>query len=225
MLAIRLALALVQADAQLSTAQADPRIRLVAHNPDEVVTLSIAPGFAAVVELAPDERVDNLVVGNSSAWEATANRSGDRVIVKPVSGASPTNMIILTGSRRYVFLLDPGSNYEVPTSFVLRFSYPEAAASAAAAPSRSVVASYRFRGDRALFPRAMYQDGARTVISWDKQAPLPAIFAMDGGRGERLVNGRMVGDDFIVEGNAARYKFRFGSAEATAIRHLPKRRR
>ena len=218
-----LALALLLAQPAPSAAPADPRIQLLPYDPDRIVSLPVGPGFAAVVELAPEERAENIVVGNSAAWQVTANRTGDRVVVKPLAGAMPTNMIILTGSRRYLFMLEPGSGYDGQSLFVMRFSYPEAQQAAATiAPPQS---SYRFRGDKALFPRTMYNDGNRTVISWDKQAALPAVFALDRKSKEQLVNGRMVGDDFVIEGSAARYKFRFGNAEALAILDKKARRR
>jgi type IV secretion system protein VirB9 len=196
----------------------DARTPLVAYDPDRIFTLGVSQGYASVVELAPDERVENLVVGNSAAWQVTANRRGDRVIVKPLAGASPSNMIVLTASRRYVFMLDPFSQ----TSFIMRFSYPQAveAVTAAAAP-----VDFTFRGDKALFPLAMSDDGRRTVIDWGAHKPLPAIFAMSDRNRERLVNGRMVGNSYVVEGTAARYRFRYGNDEATAIRQTPKKLR
>jgi type IV secretion system protein VirB9 len=195
----------------------DRRIRLLPYDPEQVVTLSVSPGFASVVELAEDERVENLVVGNSGAWQVTANKRGDRVIVKPLPGAAQTNMVVLTATRRYVFVLDPFGE----TSFVMRFSYPQPVqAAVAVAPE----VTYRLRGDKVLFPLAMYDDGRRTVIRWSAQHPLPAVFAMNGTQ-ERLINGRMVGDDYIIEGASPRYRFRYGGADATAIRQTPKRRR
>jgi len=195
----------------------DPRIQLLPYDPNRVVTLSVSQGYASVVELAEDERVENLVVGNSGAWQVSANKRGDRVIVKPLPGAGQTNMVVLTASRRYVFVLDPYG----ASSFVMRFSYPQPVQ-----PAVAVVpaASYRMRGSKALFPVAMYDDGRRTVIRWSAGRPLPAILAWNGVE-ERLVNGRMVGDDLILEGAAPRYKFRYGGADATAIRQTPKRRR
>lgn len=201
----------------------DRRIQLLPYSPDQIVTLAVSPGFASVVELNEDERIENVVVGNSGAWQVTANRRGDRVIVKPLAGASPSNMIVLTGSRRYVFVLDPFGE----TSFIMRFSYPQtvqAAAATAAAATIVATQSYKFRGNKGLFPQAMSDDGRRTVIRFGEQNVLPAIFAMSG-RKEQLVNGRMVGNDYVIEGAAARYKFRYGKAEATATRQTPKRRR
>ena len=195
----------------------DPRIQLLPYDPNRIVTLGVSPGFASVVELAGDERVENLVVGNSAAWQVTANKRGDRVIVKPLPGASQTNMVVLTASRRYVFMLDPFGQ----TSFIMRFSYPQPVQPVAAAVAPET--TYKVRGAKALFPLAMFDDGRRTVIRWSAGRPLPAIFAVNG-RQERLVNGRMVGDDMVVEGASPRYTFRYGRAEATAIRQTPKRR-
>ena len=196
----------------------DRRMQLVPYDPNRVVTLSVSPGFASIVELAEDERVENLVVGNSAAWQVSANKRGDRVIVKPFGGAAPTNMVVITATRRYVFMLDPFGE----TSFVMRFTYPQPVQTAAA----SVVpeTTYKMRGDKVLFPLAMYDDGRRTVIRWSAQHPLPAVLAVNG-REERLINGRMVGEDFVIEGASPRYKFRYGSANATAIRQTPRRRR
>lgn len=201
----------------------DRRIQLLTYDPDQIVTLSVSPGFASVVELGEDERVENVVVGNSAGWQVTANRRGDRIIVKPLGSAGPSNLIVLTGSRRYVFVLDPFGE----TSFIMRFRYPQAVQAAAVAATAASAAplGYRFRGNKGLFPLAMSDDGRRTTIRWGEQNVLPAIFAMDDGRNEQLVNGRMVGNDYVIEGAAARYKFRYGKAEATAIRQTPKRRR
>jgi type IV secretion system protein VirB9 len=209
---------LAMAQAEPPGVPADPRIQLLPYSPDHIVTLGVGAGYAAVIELAPDERVDNVVVGNSGAWQVTANHRGDRVIVKPLAGAAPTNMIVLTDSRRYVFMLDPFGQ----ASFVMRFSYPQPPEQAA---SRSYVATYKFRGNRALFPAAMYDDGRQTIITWSKQSVLPATFAMNDGSHEQLVNGRMVGNDFVIEGAALHYKFRFGDAEAIATRQVAKQPR
>ena len=201
----------------------DPRIQLLPYSPNQVVTLSVSQGFASVVELAEDERVENLVVGNSGTWQVTANKRGDRIIVKPLTGASQTNMVVLTATRRYVFMLDPYGQ----TSFVMRFSYPQPVqpvATAAAAAAAAAETSYKMRGAKALFPLAMFDDGRRTVIRWRAGQPLPAVSALNG-RQERLINGRMMGEDFVIEGASPRYKFRYGNAEATAIRETPRQRR
>lgn len=194
----------------------DQRIQVVGYVADQVVPLRVAAGYAAVVEFAEDERIENVVVGNSTAWQVTANKTGDRLVVKPLTAASTTNMVVVTDVRRYVFLLE-GST-DGASAFVMRFSYP---ASPATPVSQSVqVASYRLSGDKALFPIAMSDDGRRTTVTWDRKASLPAIFAIDGRGKEALINGRMIDGDYVVEGTAARYVLRLGKQHATARRRL-----
>jgi type IV secretion system protein VirB9 len=200
-------------------AQADPRIQLIPYDPGQIVPMGVAVGFASVIELGPDERAENIVVGNSAAWQVTVNRQGDRVVVKPNPDAIPTNLIILTGSRRYLFMLYPGGGEQ--SAFVTRFSYPEPAEQQ---PAPIAVSTYRFRGDKSLFPEAMYNEGERTVVRWSRQTALPAVFALQSGSKEQLVNGRMVGDDYVIEGFASRYMFRRGDQQAVATWRLDRKR-
>jgi type IV secretion system protein VirB9 len=198
----------------------DTRIQLVSYDPNQVVPVGVGIGFASVIELGEDERVENIIVGNSAVWQVTANRQGDRVVVKPLVDAAPTNMIIMTGSRRYLFMLYPVGGDQFP--FVTQFSYR----STAEEQSEEVaVSTYRFRGDKSLFPVAMYNEGENTIVAWSKQTALPAVFALRRGSKELLVNGHMVGDNLVIEGVADRYRFRLGDAAATAIRRVPKQRR
>ena len=148
--------------AYVQQSSGDRRIQLLTYNPDQIVTLAVSPGFASVVELSADERVESVVVGNSAAWQVTANRRGDRIIVKPLGNAGPSNLIVLTGSRRYVFVLDPFGE----TSFIMRFRYPQAIQAAAVTAAGAVPLGYRFRGNKGLFPLAMSDDGRRTTIRW-----------------------------------------------------------
>ncbi|PAX06427.1 type VI secretion protein [Sphingomonas lenta] len=206
---------------------ADARVRTVTFFPDQVVTLAAEPGFATVVELSPDEQVENVVVGDSAGWQVTANKRGDRLVVKPLGRAGVTNMVVVTDQRRYVFLLQAGGTGE-PAPFVVRFTYPPIAPSpgeqpaAATATVAAPAGEYRFRGTKALFPTAMRDDGQRTTISWARDVALPAIFAVDAGGREGLVNGRMVGGDYVIEGTARAYVFRLGKARAVATRRVPR---
>ncbi len=194
----------------------DPHIRIVAYDANQLVRLNVSEGFAAVVELGSDESVESVVVGNSAAWQVTASRRGDSVIVKPLAGAVTTDMVIITGARRYVFALEP-SDAGTPALYVVRFSYPGGAASSAL--PTAPVATFKFRGARALFPASMYDDGRRTIVTWSVGTFLPAIFAVAQGGREAIVNGRMVAGDYVVEGTASRFVFRLGNEQAIATRH------
>ena len=196
---------------------ADSRIQTVPYDSGRVVDLQVASGYAAIVELAADERVETIVVGNDAGWEVTPNRAGNRVVVKPLSSAATTNMMIVTDQRRYVFVL----SIDGASTFVLRFSYPAGQAGGVVQAVRT--ADYDLRGDKTLYPIAMADDGQRTTITWGPKTSVPAIFAIDDRNREALVNGRMVNGDYVVEGVAKRYVFRLGKAKATATRVLLKR--
>ncbi len=198
---------------------ADPRIQTLVYDSGRVFNLRVGGGYAAIVELAGDERVETIVVGNDAGWEVTPNRSGNRVIVKPLASATATNMMIVTDQRRYVFVIgtDGGGGNG---AFVMRFSYPAGQPGGPQQVRRE--ADYRLKGNRTLYPIAMSDDGKRTTITWDLKASLPAIFATDERGREALVNGRMADGDYVIESIASRYVFRLGKVRATATRMLRK---
>jgi type IV secretion system protein VirB9 len=208
-----LLLSLPAVQAELPPAPSDPRILTITYSTGAVVTLPVSLGYAAVVELSPEEQVESVVVGDSAAWQVTTNRRGDRVVVKPLSAVS-TNMIVITDSRRYVFMLEPAGGGMSP--LVLHFTYPSdgPVALQASAP----VASYRMRGARELYPLAMVDDGKRTTVTWGARTAIPAVFAVDERGRETLVNGLMVDGEYVIDGTAGRYVFRHGKGRATATR-------
>ncbi|MFZ3482145.1 TrbG/VirB9 family P-type conjugative transfer protein [Sphingomonas sp. 3-13AW] len=198
---------------------ADTRIQTLVYDGSQVFDLRIGAGYAAMIELATEERVETIVVGNDAGWHVTPSRSGNRVIVKPMDGAMMTNMVIVTDQRRYVFVINSQAG-EGSGTFVLRFSYPDSPTNEVQHQRRN--ADYRLKGARELFPLLMSDDGKRTTITWDLNTALPAIFAVDERGQEALVNGRMVDGDYRIEGVAQRYVFRLGKARALATRTLLK---
>ena len=194
-------------------AQSENRIQLLHYDPDHVIELPVTPGYAAIVEFGKDETVEDVVVGNSTGWQVTPDSSGQRIVVKPLAAAPTTNMIVLTETRRYTFVLS--SSGEGKDLFVVHFSYPPETSSAGTLSAQ--LATYKFRGSKALFPVEMHDDGKYTTITWNNQTVLPAVFAVEGGK-EEITNGRMVGANYIVEGVAPEFVLRLGEAQAVASR-------
>lgn len=194
----------------------DPRIQRLVFDANQVYPLAVGRGYALVIDLGPDQVVESIVVGNRVGWDVSASKRGDSVVVKPLEGAATTDMVVITESRRYVFLIQA---VEQATAFVVSFT-PQAAAPvflSASPPRTDVPSDFRMRGDKSLFPIAMRATDLRTTITWGRDTELPAIFAIDNGR-ESIVNGRMVGGDYVIEGAAMRYVFRLGKAQASATR-------
>lgn len=204
------------------------RIQNLTYIADRVVPLQAAPGFAVVVELADDERIENVVIGNGTGWQVTANQRGDHLIVKPGEGAAATNLVVTSDIRRYVFLLE-STKLTPTTPFVMHFVYPTPAGQTPlgqgpvrAGAAQSTSSTYKLRGDRSLFPAAISDDGQRTTVSWSRTTPMPAMYAVDGQGHEALVNGRMVGSNYVMEGVSSAFVFRLGKAHATATRLTPR---
>lgn len=206
---VLIATAMAQAPSRAQTQ--DPRIQIVDFDPLQVTTVPIGLGFATVIELGPEERVESLVVGDSGNWQVTASKRRDHVVVKPVGSAAPTDLVIITASRSIVFQLQPSSGF---TPYLIRLRYP-----GANEPVEPMIrATYSFGGRRSLYPVAMHDDGRQTIIVWDRSTRLPAVFAVESNGRERLVNGRFRGAEYLVDEVAPRFVFRLDRAQATAKR-------
>jgi type IV secretion system protein VirB9 len=196
---------------------------VVDYDADQVVVLSVAFNYALTVEFSPEERIENVSVGNSAVWQVTANKSADRLFVKPMQGAMDTDMTVVTDTRVYAFELRPRSGADGDMAFLVRFSYPVApqlqtAAELAGADS----ASFRFGGARELRPSAMTDDGRSTTIDWPNKAVIPEVSVIGPDGRETLVNGAMRDGRFVVDGVADRFQFHAGGKTAFAVRRVRK---
>ncbi len=195
----------------------DPHLQTVGYDSEQVVALRIAPGFALTVQLSPDERVETISVGNSTAWQVQPNKRGDVVFIKLAGSGPATNLTILTDVRRYNFTLYPTSSDDPLMGYALRFTYP----AAERVPETEVAAEskrYRLSGDRSLWPTAMSDDGKFTSIAWAEDAAIPAIYLIDARNREVVVNGVVRDGSYVVDGVARRIVFKLGKARAVATR-------
>ena len=120
---------------------ADNRIRTQAYDPNAIVKILGKAGIQSTIEFADDERIENVAVGDSSAWQITPNRRASLLFVKPLSGHSRTNMTVVTDKRTYMFDLVSGEKAAAPV-YALKFSYPnEKPAQSSAKPVQQATAA------------------------------------------------------------------------------------
>lgn len=203
----------------------DPRMQTVDYRRDQVVQIEGAPGYQIMIALAPDERVQNIALGDSGAWQVVASQSGNMLFLRPTQDGVSTNMTVITSSRFYAFDLVPVAYGSPP--YEVRFNYPaEATSGASVTPGEmgEQVAKYRLSGTKALWPDAISDDGAKTYIDWPADTPLPAAFFIDEYGRERLANGNMRGGLYVIDSVHQQLLFRIDQKTARAKRYVPKDR-
>ncbi|HZU50752.1 MAG TPA: TrbG/VirB9 family P-type conjugative transfer protein [Sphingomicrobium sp.] len=210
----------------------DPHLQVVDYSDGRVFLLRGVPGYQMMVELSPDEQIENVALGDSSAWSVAANKDGDRLFLKAREPGTVTNMTVVTSVRTYTFDLMAQNGPSADTPYTVQFRYPAPARMGrdpqfvdVGAISRRI-SHYRVSGDRALRPSAMTDDGEHTYISWPRGAAIPAIYTPDKSGNEILLNGMMGTDDvYVVDGVPQKLIFRIDRSVARADRMNPRKGR
>ena len=149
--------AAAQAEAVPNPGQADPRMRWVIYNPEQVYKITGVYRTATVLVFAADEVITNAGSGDSVAWDVSPVQN--ILFLKPREPLPPTNLTVLTQrpdgtTRLYQFELSArdgsiGVN-DANTVFQVRFRYPDDEAAArrqAAAATAAVQTEAREKSD------------------------------------------------------------------------------
>ncbi|MXO66809.1 TrbG/VirB9 family P-type conjugative transfer protein [Altericroceibacterium endophyticum] len=199
----------------------DPRLVDHLFNPDEVVRIDGRINVQATIKFDENEHIENVAIGDSSAWQVTPNKRANLLFVKPLEQRAGTNMTVVTDKHTYFFDLVAGAK-QTPL-YVLSFSYPEEVNSApemaiqpvqqpndvemaAASDPYAVVDpaqlnfAWETSGDANLLPSRAYDDGEATFLTWAPGKALPAILVRDYEGTEGPVNFAVRGDVIVIDG-------------------------
>jgi type IV secretion system protein VirB9 len=187
----------------------DSRIRIMNYNPDDVFKYTGYYGYQAMVQLAGNEEIVNISMGDTTAWQIVP--SGNHFFIKPMEQDATTNMTLITNKRTYHFELyaEEATDIRDPNMmFELRFIYPDGEeedhiktfATSTSAPDLAHPEKYNFNysisGNEEVAPIKIFDDGDFTYLQFrDKNAELPAIFAVDEDLRESMVNYRLAADN------------------------------
>lgn len=206
----------------------DPRIRTVVYDRHSVVLLRGHLGYQIMVEFDPDERIENVSIGDSLAWQVTPNRKATRLFLKPMERGAATNMTVVTNRRTYAFELAASEAMgpdDPRIMFGVRFLYPDEAAPQVieippppppepAAPAQPTPEDYNFAyafsGSKALIPLRVFDDGAATYFHLRPDDDAPALFVIGPSGEEELINTRIAGRYVVVDRIAQRFVLRYG---------------
>lgn len=200
---------------QLPVRDADTRIRHIDYVLDQVFTVEATPGYQLTINLAPDERIETVAIGNAAAFQVTAARGGNILFIKTSQTDITTNMTVVTDVRRYTLTLVAANG---PSPYAVEFQYPKPAPMVTA-PTR-LIGRYKLSGSKSLWPTRIDDDGEHVFIDWPANMDLPAIYALDGQGRESLTNGMMRGDHMVIDAIAPRLVFKLDHSTATASRRV-----
>ena len=230
MLALALGLTLVggmTAPAQAQSDLADPRIRTIFYNPNRIVPLKAYFGYQMMIQFGPDERIENIAIGEGAAWQVTPNKEATLLFLKPLEHAPATNMTVVTSSRTYLFELSAHALAEARDAgmmtYEVRFTYPPPPPSDAPPPPAAPAApeqrntAYTYTGPRELLPSQVFDDGRLTYFKWPDDTVRPAVFAIGPDNTESLVNYSYHDGYEVVEQVAPRFLLRNGKQVTTVI--------
>jgi type IV secretion system protein VirB9 len=213
-------------------AEADPRVRTVLFTPDKVVRFTGKPGYQSSIRFGADERIENVAVGDSAAWQVTPNKRGTYLFIKPLIAGARSNLMVVTDKRTYLFDLE--SLKAAQPIYALSFDYPQypqpgsiqpapepvvqsAPVALAASPPEPLALSFGWKaaGAKSLRPARMFNDARAVYLSWPTSSTLPAVLLPAPDGTESPVAYRMVNGYIVVEGRPTRIIIRRGREQAT----------
>lgn len=200
----------------------DAHIQRVLYDPDQVVSLRGALGWQIMIEFAPDERIENVSIGDSLAWQVTPNKRAKMLFLKPLLRHGDTNMAVVTSQRRYAFALSTGPRLP-DTPWSVRFDFPrpvvETIPEPLPPPPPKLNFAYSRTGDGSILPTRVWDDGRQTYFEFADETPFPAIFAAGPGKNdEALVNVATHGRVQVVQQLGQRFVLRSGTHVASVTR-------
>ena len=223
-LALALALTPVAVLAQ-DSGPSDSRLVTLVFDEAQVYTIKGKVRVQTTIKFAPDEVIQNVAIGDSTAWQVQPNQAQSILFVKPLEPNAATNMTVVTSRRTYLF--DLVSSPRNAPLYVLQFRYPdiekaeeEAALAAAAAAQRDaanpvevVAASDPFavadpallnfawegEGEAALLPARAYDNGEVLFLTWPTGTAIPAILITNDEGDEGPANFTVRGDTVVLD--------------------------
>ena len=177
-------------------------------------------------------------MGDAQAWNMAVK--GNNLIFKPTATSPATNLTVITDKRTYVFDLSLAGcirgkkkrclEIQQPT-YLLRFHYPteeeKARRKRAAQQERALNMMVKFglsketaklnylyygKGDKAIAPSAIWDDGRFTYIQYADNRDLPAVYKINPDGSEMLVNSHMEEDVIVVHETAPKLIIRLGES-------------
>ncbi len=205
----------------------EKKFRSYIFNPNDVYRYLGHYTYQGFIEFQEGETVSTISMGNPSLW--LFEHLGNRLFLKPVGeDGSETNMTVITNKHVYHFELmakEAKGITDKDLIFVAKFVYPDEKDKnivqfPKSTPSdepdmRDLTAynfNYQYTGEASIAPLKVFDNGEFTYFQFSKRnAEIPAIFTVDAGGFESLINFRSAGSYIIVERVSPQFTLRNGN--------------
>jgi type IV secretion system protein VirB9 len=229
------ALASMHAYAELTPARGlvDPRVRVVAYDPEQVIKLHGFVGYQIHFQFAEGETFVNLAAGDNKALDV--GYEANHLVLKPLAEKVATNITVLTNRRVYQFDYSASADRPDPgrqdVIYSLRFIYPQDEARKAAEEleqqrtnlqlasadqdsHRARNTNYWGCGAAAIRPASAYDDGVQTRLKFAAHSEFPTLYVKNDDDSESLVNFTVDHDEVVIHRVARSFVLRRGKLVA-----------
>lgn len=218
---------------QLPTHTLDKRIQQFAYTDQDVFAIKVKFGHGATIQFEKGEFIHDdgaLGVGEKNDWSIGVK--GNHILFKPLKAfIEPTNMIVVTNKRTYVFSLQTTQGDDM--TYLARFSYPKTAlqtmqhkkptpttfqrvrqGDVSYLIDAKINTAYVKRGSLEITPTAMWDDGLFTYLEYDNAKELPSVYKVMPDGTESLVNTHIDDNRVVIHEINRLYRLRLGQAVA-----------
>ncbi len=216
----------------------DPRIRLIAYKPMEVVGIVGWLNNTIQIEFGAGEEIAQVAIGNTVAWEPMAE--GNILFLKPREAHPMTNMQVVTtmkdGTKRSyqmeLMTVQGEAKKTLKPFFLVKYEYPtdaeakrKAEASAKAEVEKSGKAdkvlkadeangprnwAYTAQGEVSFEPLSVFDNGKITTLVFNQNMTIPAVYIVNGDGTESLVPKNLIRSSLMVHAVAEKLILRAG---------------
>lgn len=204
----------------------DPRVRVVAYSPHNVVKVTAFYGVSTHIQFSSSETIKDVAIGDELAWDVSPR--GNNLYLKPRAEHADTNLTIVTNKRTYQFILvvqalprkdkNAWSNPNLVFSLSFRYGDEEQANRELKAKLEAQQAmqqdikqklqgvpeklphnmDYWVAGDASVSPTSAYDDGRFVYLTFSSNRDMPAVYEVDARGKESLVNTNVISGNTIT---------------------------
>ncbi|MAC81943.1 MAG: hypothetical protein CML66_28255 [Rhodobacteraceae bacterium] len=194
----------------------DARVRAVWYSASDVIRVDTNLRVNSAIELGRGERIEQVLLGDSEAFEVEVLSNRNTVSIKPVIAGATSNMTIYTSRRAIAFALTEG--HSLTPTYRVALRYADASPKASNRPAGQRDTGFEYSGSGRGRPLLVWSDGRATFFEF-RTGVRPSIFAVDGQGYELSVNSQTRGTIVRVPGTFESFTIRLDD-EVICIRHV-----